>query len=127
MKNLLLVIILFSFIFNQEPCDGHCLSDETVKGLRTTILEFETSDSLNAAIITELESTISLYKQYQLNDSLTINLYEQKIDLLDSRLDLYKDLVKEVKPKWYENKWIWFTFGVFATAGSVKLAGEIID
>ena len=35
--------------------------------------------------------------------------------------------LKEVKPKWYENKWLWFGLGVVCTAGSVKLAGEIID
>ena len=36
-------------------------------------------------------------------------------------------MIKVVKPKWYENKWLWFGFGVVFTAGSVKLAGEIID
>ena len=48
--------------------------------------------------------------------------------LLNKRKNkLYNDLVKQVKPKWYENKWIWFGLGVVATAGSVKLAGEIVD
>ena len=36
-------------------------------------------------------------------------------------------MIQVVKPKWYENKWIWFGLGVVATAGSVKLAGEIVD
>ena len=37
------------------------------------------------------------------------------------------DLVKEVKPKWYENKWLWFSLGVITTAGSIKIAGELVD
>ena len=47
--------------------------------------------------------------------------------LIVQLLKLYDDLVKEVKPKWYENKWLWFGLGVMFTAGSVKLAGELVD
>ena len=61
------------------------------------------------------------------NDSLLINLNEQKSILLNERIKLYNELVKEVKPKWYENKWLWFTLGVITTAGSIKLAGELVD
>ena len=42
-------------------------------------------------------------------------------------IKLKDEMIKVVKPKWYENKWIWFGLGVVATAGSVKLAGEIVD
>ena len=35
------------------------------------------------------------------------------------------DKVKVVKPKWHENKWLWFVYGVGATAISVNLAGQI--
>ena len=35
--------------------------------------------------------------------------------------------VKLVRPKWYENKWLYFTYGVLMTATSVKLAGQIVD
>ena len=68
-----------------------------------------------------------MYIQKNENDSLWLDLQEQKIKLLDSRVLLYNDLIKEVQPKWYENKWLWFGLGVLATATSVKLAGEIVD
>ena len=35
--------------------------------------------------------------------------------------------VKLVRPKWYENKWLYFTYGVLMTATSVRLAGQIVD
>ena len=38
-----------------------------------------------------------------------------------------KKQIKLVRPKWYENKWLYFTYGVIATSVSVKLAGEIVD
>ena len=41
------------------------------------------------------------------------------------KIKLYNELVKQVKPKWYENKWLWFTIGIFTTATAVHLAGQI--
>ena len=70
---------------------------------------------------------IKLYEEKDKNSQVWLNLQIQKSNLLDDRIKLYDDLVKEVKPKWYENKWLWFGLGVVCTAGSVKLAGEIID
>tara|TARA_B100000287_G_scaffold392151_1_gene404326 strand:- start:167 stop:523 length:357 start_codon:yes stop_codon:yes gene_type:complete len=118
---------MISFISSQELCDGHCLSDEDVKTLRTSILELENADSLNQKTIENLNSQIYMYIQKNNNDSLLINLQNQKLDVLETRLDLYEDLVKEVKPKWYENKWIWFFGGIFVTTQSIKLAGELAD
>ena len=70
---------------------------------------------------------IRLYEEKDENSKVWLNLQIQKSNLLNDRIKLYDDLVKEVKPKWYENKWLWFGLGVVCTAGSVKLAGEIID
>ena len=124
---LVFIIVINSFLFNQESCDGHCLTDEQVKELRTSILELESKDSLNINLIDQLEQSIVLYKKYQHQDSLLIDLNMKKGDLLNQRIELYDQLVKEVKPKWYENKWLWFGLGVVCTAGSVKLASELVD
>ena len=44
--------------------------------------------------------------------------YKTKLQYKDEMIDL-------VKPQWYENKYLWFGFGVIFTAGSVHLAGQI--
>ena len=36
-----------------------------------------------------------------------------------------ENLIKEVKPKWHENKYLWFFGGILITSGSVYLAGQI--
>ena len=54
-------------------------------------------------------------------------LISDKIRILDERIILYKDLVKVIEPKWYENKWLWFFGGVIVTTQSIKLAGELVD
>ena len=127
MKIVSVIFITLSLLVSQEPCSGHCLSDEDVKTLRTSILELENSDSLNNQIIENLNSQIKMYTQKNINDSLMINLQNQKINFLENKVDLYDDMVKEVKPKWYENKWLWFFGGIFVTTQSIKLAGELTE
>ena len=62
-------------------------------------------------------------KMYMEKDSLNISQIEDYMRLIK----LKDEMIKVVKPKWYENKWIWFTIGVVTTAGSIKLAGELVD
>tara|TARA_R110002020_G_scaffold72639_3_gene186804 strand:+ start:1436 stop:1777 length:342 start_codon:yes stop_codon:yes gene_type:complete len=112
---------------SQEPCEGTCLSDEQTINITNSLKELEHKDSTNTLIISNLNDQIKLYMEQHANDSLLIDLNIQKSKLLDGRIKLYDDLVKEIKPKWYENKWIWFGLGVVFTAGSVKLAGELVD
>ena len=112
---------------SQEPCEGTCLSDEQTINITNSLKELEHKDSTNTLIISNLNDQIKLYMEQHANDSLLIDLNMQKSTLLDNRIKLYDELIKEVAPKWYENKWLWFTIGVLTTAGSVKLAGEIID
>ena len=52
------------------------------------------------------------------NDSLIIVELENQLELKDN-------LIKEVTPKWYENKYLWFGYGISLTAGAVILAGQI--
>ena len=123
----LLLVLLLSFSFTQEPCDGTCYTPEEEQNIELHISTLEQDNKLNLEKIKELEDMIKLYEEKDLNNKVYLDLQIQKNTLLDDRIKLYNDLVKEVKPKWYENKWLWFGLGVVCTAGSVKLAGEIID
>ena len=126
-EKLVLILLMICFIIPQEPCVGTCYSEEEEQNIEQYINELEQKDSINVKLIESLNSQIYMYIQKNENDSLWLDLQEQKIKLLDSRVLLYNDLIKEVQPKWYENKWLWFGIGVLATATSVKLAGEIVD
>tara|TARA_R110002020_G_scaffold336593_1_gene552006 strand:- start:128 stop:517 length:390 start_codon:yes stop_codon:yes gene_type:complete len=126
-KKIVLILLCFSFVLTQEPCIGTCYTEEEEQNIELHISTLEQSDSLNFIEIKELKSVIKLYETKSKNDSLWLDLQIQKNNLLDNRIKLYDDLVKEVKPKWYENKWLWFGLGVVFTATSVKLAGEIVD
>ena len=121
------LLISLTFLMSQEPCEGTCLSDEQTVNITNSLKELEHKDSTNTLIIGNLNDQIKLYIEQHANDSLLISLNKEKSLLLNDRIKLYDELIKEVKPKWYENKWLWFTIGILTTAGSVKLAGEIID
>ena len=121
------LLISLTFLMSQEPCEGTCLSEEETINITNSIKELEYKDSTNTLIIGNLNGQVKLYMEQHANDSLLIDLNMHKSLLLNDRIDLYNDLIKEVKPKWYENKWLWFTIGVITTAGSIKLAGELVD
>ena len=80
------------------------------------------SNIVNEATL-EIGSNGDLY----LNTTQVISFKTQQVDILKDREVLYEKQIKLVRPKWYENKWLYFTYGVIATSVSVKLAGEIVD
>ena len=128
MKRILVWLLLsVTLIISQEPCEGTCLSEEQTINITNSLKELEFKDSTNTEIISNLKGQIKLYIEQHANDSLLISLNKEKSLLLNDRIKLYDELIKEVKPKWYENKWLWFTLGVITTAGSIKLAGELVD
>jgi len=102
----LLMMLLCSFIFTQEieQCEGTCLSDEETKNLFNNIQELEFNLDKAKTLNLEYES---LMKDYEIQ----IKLKEEMIDL--------------VKPKWHENKYLWFFGGIMLTSGSIYLAGQI--
>ena len=110
----LLMLLLCSFILAQDPdslsiqevvpCEGTCLSEEETKNIFNNIQELE----------------------FNLDKALTLNTeYESLMKDYETQLKLKDDMIKTIKPKWYENKWIWFGLGVAFTSGSVHLAGQI--
>ena len=92
----------------------YCTIQHPTKGKMKFDLEKSKEINLN------LEDQIKMYTK---KDSLNISQIEDYMKFIK----LKDEMIKVVKPKWYENKWLWFGLGVVCTAGSVKLAGEIIE
>ena len=98
------MILLCSFIFTQEVCEGTCLSEEETKNLFNNIQELE----------------------FNLEKAKTLNLeYENLMKDYETQLELKNEMIELVKPKWYDNKYLWFFGGILVTSGSVYLAGQI--
>ena len=114
----LLIILLFSFSFSQEPCEGTCFSEEEVLNITNNIKELQFDVEKYKEIEVNLNSQIQTYiEQEKLNESL-ISDYKKQLEFKEEIIDL-------VRPKWYDNKYLWFFGGIIITSGSVYLAGQI--
>ena len=114
----LLLILLLSFTFTQEPCEGTCFSEEEVLNITNNIKELQFDVEKYKEIEVNLNSQIKSYiEQEKLNESLISDYKKQ--------LEFKEDIINLVKPKWYDNKYLWFFGGMIITSGSVYLAGQI--
>ena len=110
----------------QEP-KTYSFTEEQVLGFTNAIKELELKDSLNVSLVEDYESMVKRLEATAAIDSMLIANKTTQINLLKDTNKLLEQKVKLVRPKWYENKWLYFTYGVVFTATSVKLAGQIVD
>jgi hypothetical protein len=125
----LIYILLMGALYSQEVNEPktYTFTEEEVLGFTNTIKELELKDSLNVSLVMDLESQIKLYEETSVIDSMLIANKTTQLNLLKDTNKLLEQKVKLVQPKWYENKWLYFTYGVLMTATSVRLAGQIVD
>ena len=124
MYRLLLILLMCSFSFTEEldlnvvPCEGTCFSAEEVQNMFSNIKALEFKREVCESAYANLESQIKDY------DKLTMD-YEESVKLCERQIKIKDDMIKTIKPKWYENKYLWFFGGVFFTSGTVYLAGQL--
>ena len=124
MYRLLLILLMCSFSFTEEldlnvvPCEGTCFSAEEVQNMFSNIKALEFKREVCESAYANLESQIKAY------DKLTMD-YEESVKLCEVQIKIKEDMIKTIKPKWYENKYLWFFGGVFFTSSTVYLAGQL--
>ena len=114
----LLIILLFSFSFSQEPCEGTCFSEEEVLNITNNIKELQFDVEKYKEIEVNLNSQIQTYIEQERLNQLLVEDYKKQLQFKEEIIDL-------VRPKWYDNKYLWFFGGIIITSGSVYLAGQI--
>ena len=125
----LIYILLIGSLFSQEVNETktYTFTEEEVLAFTNEIKELQLKDSLNVSLVMDLESQIKLFEETSVIDSMLIANKTTQINLLKDTNKLLEQKVKLVRPKWYENEWLYFTYGVLGTAISVRLAGQIVD
>jgi hypothetical protein len=109
MKKLILILLLClpGLLFSQT----HTFTDKEVVEMDSLFQVYEQKDSLQKKEINLLNTQITNYKTLHVQDSLQIAFMNEKTDLLNQRIDLYMDLTKELRPKWYNKPVIHFFLG----------------
>ena len=76
--------------------------------------KIEKADSLIASqklVISDYEGLVGKLEDQTELDSLLLNAKDKQIDLLHARDKMNEKVVKLVKPKWYENQYLWLVIG----------------
>ena len=115
LKKLLSILLIISILLPQKTYE---FTEEEVQSLYTSIQELENSDSNNQKIIENLNGQIYMYIH---SDS----LYQGQIEQYEKQIELQKAMIKEVKPKWYDNKYLWFGYGVLSMILPVWAVGQV--
>ena len=125
----IIYILLLGTLFSQEVDETktYTFTEEQVLGFTNAIKELELKDSLNVSLVEDYEAMVKRLEATAAIDSMLIANKTTQLNLLKDTNKLLEQKVKLVRPKWYENKWLYFTYGVVLTATSVKLAGQIVD
>ena len=108
MKKLILILLLLTpvWVFSQTT-----FTDKQVVKMDSLFQVYEQNDSLQKIEINLLNTQIGNYITLHTQDSLHIAFMGEKTDLLNQRIDLYMDLTKELRPKWYNKPVIHFFLG----------------
>ena len=106
-KLILLLLCLPGLVFSQT----HTFTDKEVVELDSLFQVYEQTDSLHKIEISLLNTQILNYTKLKTQNSLHIAFMNEKTDLLNQRIDLYIDLTKELRPKWYNKPIIHFFLG----------------
>lgn len=113
---LILVMILACNTSDAQTTDTtYTFTEEEVIQMDSLFQVYEQTDSIQQIEIGLLETQITNYKQLNQQDSLHILFLDEKITLLDERVILYKDLTKELEPKWYNAPRLHFFLGIVST------------
>ena len=105
MNKLISFLLIFSLLFPQEVCEGECYTDEEAQNIELYITELEQKDSNNSKIINNLNEQIQVYIQQTEIDSGIIENYKEQ-------LAIQEEMIKTIKPAWYDNKYLWYSMGI---------------
>ena len=118
MNKLISFLLIFSLLFPQEVCEGECYTDEEAQNIELYITELEQNGSRDSLIINNLNEQIQLYLQQTNIDSTIIENYIEQ-------LALKEEFIKELKPKWYDNKYLWYSMGIASMIVPIWAVGQV--
>ena len=118
MNKFISFLLVFTFLFPQEPCEGECYTDEEAQNIELYITELEQNSSKDSLIINNLNEQLRLYLQQTKLDSSIIEDYKKQIAIQE-------EMIKTIKPKWYDNKYLWYAGGILSMIVPIWGIGQL--
>ena len=111
MKTLTLFLLFSTSCFTQTMPDT-CFTQQQVLDISMTLDSLYQADDINNALIDEQQKMIEMQNNLIKLDSLQLAYQKQQIELLNDNIDLYIKRQKQLQPKWYDSKGLWFGSGI---------------
>jgi len=132
MKTLLTILLLIPVLALSQKVSkpktkpDTCFTQEEILDISFTIDSLTELVGLQEQTIKHLDFLVLDLKHIIKLDSLHINYQQVQIDALHKNVDLYIEREKYTKPKWYDNKLIYFTGGVITSMLTAKLIVQTV-
>tara|TARA_R110000824_G_C14996098_1_gene655725 strand:+ start:182 stop:532 length:351 start_codon:yes stop_codon:yes gene_type:complete len=98
-------------------------SAQEVQQMDSLFQVYEYNDSIQKLKISLLNEQVLNYKTLQQQDSLHLLYLNENVVILNDRINLYIDLTKELRPKWYNKPVIHFFLG----AATIVTSAIVLD
>ena len=110
--NKLLIILLFPVITIAQSIPDTCFTKQQIIQISKTLDSLWEADNINNVLIAQQEDAINTCRKLIALDSLQIEFQKQQIKLLNDNVDLYIKRQRQLQPKWWDAKGIWFGSGI---------------
>tara|TARA_R100001594_G_scaffold150418_2_gene211518 strand:+ start:1192 stop:1566 length:375 start_codon:yes stop_codon:yes gene_type:complete len=121
MKNLIIILMLLIPVWGFSQT--HTFTEKEVQEMDSLFQVYEYNDSIQKLKISLLNTQLLNYTTLHKQDSLHILYLNENVDLLTGRINLYVDLTKELRPKWYNKPAIHFFLG----AATIVTSAIVLD
>ena len=118
---------LWIFLLSIPLFSQTTLTDEQVLGIANQIKELQYSDSTKSVQIKIYEGLVKEYEEQMKLEALMIVAKDKQIVSIKAQNEAYIKKAKLAKPSWYENKWLYFTYGVASVTIPTYFGIKILD
>jgi|TARA_B100000959_G_scaffold221803_1_gene234638 hypothetical protein len=108
----ILILLITAFCTAQVT-----LTEEESKKIAINIQNLQVEVDSLKNIVSSQNKLIYIHKELIAKDSVTVALQDEKINILENDKKLLEKKTKLVKASWYENKWLYFTYGAILSYG----------
>jgi hypothetical protein len=123
---LLLFILLISPVFVIAQVPDTCFTQQEIDDISYMLDSLYIADSLNNNLLDKQEKLINYQTRLIKLDSVQLEYKSKQIELLNENINIYVEREKSFRPKWYDNKSIYFTGGIITAILTGKLITEIV-
>jgi hypothetical protein len=127
MKKLIIILLFPVIAFSQKgKSPDTCFTQSELADISFVIDSLWAADDINNELIVKYRNLVKQQDSIATLDSMHIAEQDTEIKLLKSNIELYKEQIKLMQPKWSDKKSIWYGFGFLSALGTGILVNQLV-